>query len=59
MLAALTPGLRRIATMLSLVVTPGAAAAASVSASASWYGSGRRNVNDRIAARPTNTTGTR
>ena len=59
MIAALTPGRRRIATMLSLVVTPEAASAASVSASASWYGSGRRKVNDRIAARPTNTTGTR
>ena len=58
MIAANTPGRRMIDHTRSVVVSPGTASA-TASSSASSYGSGRRKMNDRIAARPTNTTGTR
>ena len=59
MIAAATAG-RRTMSRIGATLGPGSSRVASRDASsASWYGSGRRRAKDRIAARPTNTIGTR
>ena len=59
MIAAATPGRRRIS-LIGPTLGPGSSPVARREASsASSYGSGRRRAKVRIAARPTNTIGTR
>ena len=57
--AATMAGRRRMVESAASVPAAAEAATSSGVASASSYGSGRRNTNERIPASPTNTTGTR